>query len=182
LELAVQKLVEQALSGSESLKARENAFLQLGLLLEKTSSASSGKKFYAGILDPSLLKIQLTGAEKHSIIDQIGKMINSDAEKDLEIISAAIASLGSSRDAGALEYLLAFFERHASMLNHELLHHLISCVDDFVFVGDESAIANVLKRFKYASRLRQLYPTKNERVDERIQKALTILERHKAAK
>jgi hypothetical protein len=180
LQSPLQKVLQRALSQSEPLKAREDAFLQLGLLLEKNSSASSGKNFYAQFLDPSFLDLQLAEAEKRSVIDQMGKMINSDTETNLEIISAGIASLGSSRDAGALEHLLAFFEKNAASLNYELLHHLISSLDDFVFVGDEPAIKSVLNRFKYASRLRQLYPTNNERVDERIQETLRILKQHKA--
>lgn len=109
---AVRGLIDRV--EADSGEQREEAILQLAMLLEKCSSFHDEKSFYQSVLEPELLQIQLNESEKEELVDDLSALAKR-SQPDTSLVWAISKADGPI----CLSRLIGLLDRHQPVLSQE---------------------------------------------------------------
>lgn len=98
----------------DNIEEREEAILQLAMLLEKCSVFHDEKVFYESILEPELLSIDLDESEKEELIDELFTLIQR-----VQPNSSLIWALGKGDVPLGMSRLIELLHHHRMVLSDE---------------------------------------------------------------
>lgn len=104
-ELTVNRILKEILSKttSDDLATRQEAILELALLIEKHSPRRDKQSYYESMLPPELLNMSLTEDEQTELVHEVGRIVLSD-----NVTGSLVWALSKSSSLDALEYLLGY--------------------------------------------------------------------------
>lgn len=114
---------------AEDLKTRQEAILELALLIEKHSPSRDKQTYYEAMLSPELLKVVLSEDEQKELVHEIGQIVLSD-----KVTGSLVWALSKSHSLDALEYLLAFLSREPPPTEGHAIRQAVLATEVFLSV------------------------------------------------
>ena len=168
---------------SESADQREEAVLQIAMLLERTSRPLyAGNKvdigFYQNILKPNLISIELNSERQLELIFEIRKLIMSN-----KMTPSLFWAIGKAKPQLGLAPLLDIMGELWSKIDENALQQALVAIDNFMIVDDAGRLQNWVAREVDEKSvmlwLKQLQKHKNVDVAQRAEIILLRITGHK---
>lgn len=109
---------------TENVEQREEAILQLAMLLEKCSVFHDKKDFYESILDHGLLQIELDESEKEELINHLFSMVKRSQDN-----SSLVWALGKGDVPTVMSRLIQLFDNHQVLLSGEARRQALTAIN-----------------------------------------------------
>jgi hypothetical protein len=124
----IKDLFERAENDDESI--REEAALQIAMLLEKNSRIADKLDFYKNILDPQLLSLILDTEEQKEIIAELSKLIRTE-----KMVPAMLWALSKPTMIDTLPPLLNWLREYSHQAEEDAINQAIGAIDKVFFLN-----------------------------------------------
>ncbi len=130
---AVRQLFDEA--ASENAEAREEAILQIAMLLERHSPLKDSTSFYQSIQHPELANVKLDASEQQQIIDMLFTLVLSATNN-----ASMVWALGKVKSPSVLGYLVDLVCSHNHRLSDDAKHQALVALNRFLSVDQDDPI------------------------------------------
>jgi hypothetical protein len=133
------QLVREILSRTvdEDLDTRQEAILEIALLIEKHSPSRDKQDYYESMLSPELLSISLNEEEQIELVHEVGRIILSDKGT-----GSLVWALTKSHSLDALDYLLAYICREPHPKDGHGIWQALLGIDRSLYVRQSGRLHN----------------------------------------
>lgn len=131
---------------SDNVELREEALVQLGMVLERHFASVGKESFYRMMMAHDVFAVSLGETELEDLLKSVGKRVLARQLRPNFMLWA----LGETTSAAVLETLLSLLQEHNSALDEAEMEELLSAIDRCVSIGDRksgTANATVLRRY-----------------------------------
>ena len=170
MDRAINQIIEQI--NSEDFVAKEEAILQIAMLLEKNSLWKTKLDFYNSILVPELTELSLNESQKTEIIKSLSKLLFSE-----KLTSSLIWAVGKADCCLSIDSLLALFCKSELVLDEECCWQLLTSIDNFLSLSTAVPLSKyvviLLAKYDFSTFLRKAdfsKSTKLQKLKKTIQK------------
>jgi hypothetical protein len=127
---ALRQVFDEATS--DNPEVREEAILQIAMLLERHSPLRDMPSFYQSIQRAELANIELDASGQQEVIDELYSLVQS-----TKINSSMIWALGKAKSPPVLEYLLDLICNHHHRLTDDAKEQVLAAVNRFLSVSED---------------------------------------------
>jgi hypothetical protein len=128
MKVEIKDLFERAKNDNESI--REEAVLQIGMLLEKHSRAADKLDYYKSIMEPQLLLLSLDEEEQKEIIAELSHLIRTE-----KALPSMLTALGRPTMIDTLHPLLAWLRDYGHQAEEEFIGQAILAIENYRFLN-----------------------------------------------
>lgn len=133
----------------DNAEEREEAILQVAMLLERCSVFSDGRDFYESILEPELLSIDLDESEKEELIDELFTLI-----KRVQPNSSIVWALGKGDVPLGMSRLIELLQDRQMVLSDEATRQALRGINKWLSGDAEDPLLQKMKSIASASDLK----------------------------
>lgn len=174
MKSVLNELLERA--KCENKEVREEAILQIAMLLEKNSICPDQPSFYETVLSDHLLSISLDESEQQEMIAELGNLILSE-----KMTASMLWALGKTTSRTALVPLLTWLRNHNRSLDEEAIWQALIALDNFLGLKVDGTldcqVADMIRDYNLTSALQRILETDNPRLKKLGQKLLNRIQR-----
>jgi hypothetical protein len=175
----MNQMLEELLDAATSSEphTREEAVLQLSLLLERSNTVEGPDSAYAGLLLPGLMHLRLTEEEQRDVVECLRSLSNSPKSSP-----SILAALGKASPKVGIEPLLSLIKEGSAEFDSETAYQAVIALDNFlVRDGDGQFIPEVahqLRECSPATFLERMSRAGDPRLARHAHRVLDIIRSH----